>query len=77
MSNEQRALIQKGLEGFFKVLILLLGFLATYTFMQIRDHIHQLSTDVSSIKERLIRVETKIEDQEKYRDMWPPKEKRK
>jgi hypothetical protein len=68
MSNEQRILVQKVVEVGFKSVLLVLGFLATYTFTQIRDDIHQLSSDVTSIKERLIRVETKIEDAEKYRD---------
>lgn len=68
MNQEQRNEIMKAIEHLFKILLLVLAWFAVQTFMQIRDDIHQLSADVTSIKERLIRVETKLEDQEKYSD---------
>jgi hypothetical protein len=64
MSIEQKRTIIDGLQWAIKVLLVVLAWFATTTFMQIRDDIHQLSNDVTSIKERLIRVETKLEQEE-------------
>lgn len=67
MSIEQKRTLLDGLQWVIKTLLVILAWFAVTTFMQIRDDIHQLSNDIGSIKERLIRVETKLE-QERERD---------
>lgn len=68
MSIEQKRTLLDGLQWVIKTLLVILAWFAVTTFMQIRDDISRLANDIGSIKERLIRVETKLEQERRYND---------
>lgn len=68
MSISQREQIKAALDWILKLSITALSFLAYNTFMDVKNNIHEARTelnsvkeDVHSVRERLIRIETKMD----------------
>ena len=72
MSIEQKKMIAEGAMWIFRIALGIVAWLAVETFQDIKtsiDHVdnrvEKVSNDVMQVRERVIRLETKIEDSNK------------